>query len=235
MKNLIELELKKNNLRPYMFGVLGIFITVVAMGILFCAVPILEPNDPSSHEFSNPDMIITMVSIISMSAFSILASIMHSKFVVEEYTGQKNVLLFTYPQKRSSILLAKFTFIFSFIFIVMFTVNMISCVSAGFISSLFGIISKPFTNIILMLQYSLVFPLLANFIGIISLRIGFYKKSIITPIVVSTILTSPFGNAVMLFGDNSFNASMIIGIILFLVSMGLFVGLLKTVNRMECL
>lgn len=233
MMKLIKLELRKNNLKPYLLGVLGIFLAIVAMGLLFCAIPILEPNDPDSQIFSDPNMITTMVSIISMSAFAILASIMHSKFIVEEYTGQKNVLLFTYPQKRSSILFAKFILIFAFVFSTMMVINMIALIFIGLVANALGFISEPFTNITLMLRYSLIFSLVANFIGLISLRIGFYKKSIIVPIVVATILTSPFGNTVMLLGDNSFIAFVIGGSVLLIVSMSLFLGLLKKVNRME--
>lgn len=234
MMKLIKLELRKNNLKPYLLGVLGIFLAIVAMGLLFCAIPILEPNDPDSQIFSDPNMITTMVSIISMSAFAILASIMHSKFIVEEYTGRKNVLLFTYPQKRSSILFAKFILIFAFVFSMMLVINMIALIVIGFVGNAVGFISEPFTNTSLMLRYSLIFSAVANFIGLISLRIGFYKKSIIVPIVVATILTSPFGNTVMLLGDNSFIAFVIGGSVLLIVSMSLFLGLLKKVNGMEC-
>ncbi len=232
--NLIKLELRKNNLQPYLLSVVGIFIAVIAMGILFCAVPILEPNDPASQEFSDPNMIITMVSIMSMSAFAILSSVMHSKFAIEEYTGRKNVLLFTYPQKRSSILFAKFALIFGFVFVMMFTVNMLACICVGLLASAVQLISQPFYNIAIMLKYSLIFAFVANFIGIISLRIGFYKKSIIVPIVVSTILVSPFGNAVMLLGTNADFAFLIACIIMLLVSAILFSELLKKVNKMEC-
>ncbi len=232
--NLIKLELKKNNLKPYLLSVIGIFFIVIVMGLLFCAVPVLEPNDPASQEFSDPNMVITMVSIISMSAFSVLASVMHAKFVVEEYTGRKNVLLFTYPQKRSRILLAKFTLIFVFVFAMMFLVNMLACIIVGFLGSVTGLNEALLTDISLMIRLTLIFAFVANFIGLISLRLGFYKKSIIVPIVTSTILVSPFGNAVMLLGTNANIAFLCASGVLLLVSMFLFLGLLKKVNRMEC-
>ncbi len=232
---LIKLELRKNNLKPYLLSVIGIFIAIVAMGLLFCAVPVLEPNDPSAQEFSNPNMIITMASIMSMSAFAILSSVMNSKFVVEEYTGRKNVLLFTYPQKRSSILLAKFVLVFAFSFVMMFAANMTACISVGVIGNAIGLIAKPFTDIGLMFKLSFIFGFVSNFIGLISLRIGFYKKSIIVPIVTATILVSPFGNSVMLLGTDTDIVFIIAAGVLLIVSTFLFGGLLKKVNRMECL
>ncbi len=231
---LIKLELRKNNLMPYLAGVLGVFIAILALGLLFCAVPILEPNDPYAKEFSDPSMIITMISIMSMSAFAILGSVMHSKFVIDEYTGRKNVLLFTYPQKRSSVLLAKSFLIFVFVFAMMFAVNMLACVSTGFVAGLVGLIAEPFSDIDLMLRLSLLFAFVTNFIGVIALRLGFYKKSIIVPIVTSTILVSPFGNAVMLLGTDANIVFLIACAVLFLISLFLFAGILKNVNQMEC-
>ncbi len=234
MMKLIGLEMRKNNFKSYLLGVLGILGAVIVLGVLFCAIPILEPNDPSSKMFSDPDTIITMASIISMSAFSVMAAVMHAKFVVEEYTGRKNVLLFTYPQKRSSILLAKFMLIFCFVFVSLFAVNMVGITVAGFLGSAVGLIATPFTNVSLMLQYSLIFAFVANFIGLIALRVGFYKKSIIVPIVVACVLTSPFSNMVMMFKDNSFVAFLVAGGVLLVVSTILFVGLVRKVNQMEC-
>ncbi len=234
MIKLIALELRKNNIKPYLLSVIGIFVAVIAMGLLFCAVPILEPNDPSAQEFSDPNMIITMISIMSMSAFAILSAVMHSKFVVEEYTGRKNVLLFTYPHKRSSMLFAKFVLVFVFVFVMMFAVNITSCIGVGFLGNAIGLIAKPFTDTYLMLKLSLIFAFVANFIGLIALRLGFYKKSIIVPIVTATILVSPFGNSVMLLGTDTDTAFFVAAGVLLIVSAFLFGGLLRKVNIMEC-
>ena len=234
MMELIKLEIRKNNLKPYLLGILGILLVGISIGVLFCATPYLEPNNPAAQEFANPSLVITMISVITMSTFSVLSAIMYSKIVIEEYTGKKNVLLFTYPQKRSNILLAKFLIIFTLIFVGLFTVNMVAIIGAGFISSLIGIISEPFNDISQMFRYSIIFSFVANFIGLIALRIGFYKKSIIVPIVVATALSSPFGNAVMMMGDNSISVFLIAGAVLLLISTFLFTGILKKVNEMEC-
>ncbi len=235
MIKLIKLELRKNNLKPYLLAVIGIFLLNLCLGTLFLAVPYLEPNDPSAQAFLEPTMIINMISIVSMSAFAILSSVMHAKFTIEEYTGKKNILLFTYPQKRSSILLSKFTLTFLFVFVLMVIVNIISILSVELIGNAVGLISKPFDNWNAIITLTILFAFVANFVGLIALRIGFYKKSIIVPIVTATLLTSPFGNAVMLLETNTILAFTIVSFILLLVSAILFVGLLKRVNRMECL
>ncbi len=234
MGKLIKLELMKNNLKPYLLGLLAILFGSLAIGILFCAIPILEPNNPESKQFGEPSMVITMINTITMSCFAILAAVMNAKFVIEEYTGKRNVLLLTYPQKRSDILLAKFLLIFGFVFTSSFVISLVSCLAAGYISSMVGIIKEPFENINLMLKYSFIFAFVSNFIGIIALRIGFYKESIIVPIVASILLSAPFGNVMLLFGDNSFLVFIAAAVVFSLISIILFIGLLKRVNRMEC-
>ena len=100
---LIKLELRKNNLKPYLWGSLGIFVFAVIMGVFFSALPLIEPSDPSSKEMSDFNNLSSLISIIVMGSYAILGTVMYSKFIVEEYTGRKNVLLFSYPQKRSQI------------------------------------------------------------------------------------------------------------------------------------
>ena len=235
MINLIRFELRKNNLIPYFYGVCGIFTFAFLLGILFSAIPIIEPNDTSSKMFNDKTIIITMISIICMSAFSILSAVMYAKFIIEEYTGRKNVLIFTYPQKRSNILFAKFIFVSSFVFVTMFISTVLCCLFVGFIGSVIGIISEPLMDITYIIQLSLLLALVSNFIGLIALRVGFYKKSIIIPVVTAIILSAPFGNFVALLGENVIVIILSVTALLCVTSTILFFGLLRKVNRMDCI
>lgn len=235
MMNLIGLELRKNNLKPYLYGALGIFVFALLTGVLFSALPFLEPNNPTSAMFKDEAMIIIMIGIVSMSAFAVLAAVMYAKFVVEEYTGCINVLLFTYPQKRSRILFAKFMIVSSFVFLTMFSSTVICSLLVGFIGRVAGILSQPFTDIFFIFKINFLFAMVSNFIGMIALRAGFYKKSIIIPVVTAMALASPFGNLVALLGEKSIIAILLTTILFCFISFLLFWGLLKKANRMECL
>ncbi len=235
MGNLIGLELRKNNFKPFLLAVLGIFVATIVLGVLFCAVPTLEPNDPASQMFQSPDMVWTMTSIISMSAYGILCAVMYARLVVEEYTGQKNVLLFTYPQKRSRILLAKCGLTFGFVFVLMLASNLVACVLIGWIGALLGLLPAPFQSFVSMAGLTVVLALVANVVGMIALRVGFYKKSVVTSVVTATILVSPFGNIVSLFGEDAMVTILAVAVVLVLAGGILFGGLLRRVNRMECL
>lgn len=235
MKKLIKLELRKNNIRPYVIAVAGIFCTVTLLGIFFAAIPEIEPKTPQPHQFLDPKILITIISVTNMSIFAVLASIMYSKIIIEEFTGTHNILLFTYPQNKGRIFLAKFILVFCFIFIAALIVGFLASFLASTLSYLIGIRVDPFFTAGMAIKLGLLFALTANLIGIISLRSGFYKKSIIAPIITSVILITPFGNSAAILGQISPILFIATSALFLAVSIGLLTGLLKTVNKMECL
>lgn len=237
MRKLIKLELERNNLKPYLWGSLGIFIFAVAMGVFFSALPQIDPTDLSAKMMSDFTMVSTVVSIIVMSSYAILGTVMHTKFIVEEYTGRKNVLLFTYPQKRSQILSAKFLLTFVFTFSALILTNLAAYISVGIIDNMTGLTAAPIdmARIASTLLFSLILGLIANLIGIIALKVGFYKKSIIWTLLTAVILVSPLGNSVISFHDFVLPIFLVVGAAMLIICIILFAGLLKKVNNMECL
>lgn len=237
MRKLIKLELRRNNLKPYLWGSLGIFVFAVAMGVFFSALPQIDPSDLSAKMMSDFTMVSTVVSIIVMSSYAILGTVMHTKFIVEEYTGRKNVLLFTYPQKRSQILSAKFLLTFVFTFSALILTNLAAYISVGIIDNMTGLTAAPIdmAGIASTLLFSLILGLIANLIGIIALKVGFYKKSIIWTLLTAVILVSPLGNSVISFHDFVLPIFLVVGAAMLIICIILFAGLLKKVNNMECL
>lgn len=237
MIQLIKLELRRNNLKPYLWGCLGIFIFALVMGIFFIALPLIDPSDPTSKEMSDFTMLSPIISIIVMGSYTILGSVMNTKFIVEEYTGRKNLLLFTYPQKRSQILLAKFTLTFVFTFVALIVSNVIVLFLVGLFGKMTGLIIKTIDmeNVVTILLLSIILGIIANLISTIALRVGFFKKSIIWTIVTAIILVSLFSNLVTLFSNFILPVFLVVGAALMVICLILFIGLLKKVNKMECL
>lgn len=235
MTKLIKLELRRNNLKPYLWGSLGIFIFALVLGTLFIALPLIAPNDPTTKEMSDFTVLSPLISIIVMCSCTILGSVMNTKFIVEEYTGKKNLLLFTYPQKRSKILLAKYTFIFVFTFVVLILSNMVALLLIALIGNMTGLITKPvgLDDTMNVLLLSIILGFIANSISTISLRVGFFKKSIIWTLVTAIILVAPLGNSVMLISNFTLPIFFILGAVLMAICLILFIGLLKKVNKME--
>lgn len=237
MLKLIKLEIEKNNLKLYMFGILLIFIFTTLVGVLLNATPIIEPNDQAAKIFSTLDGLIPMITVISLNGFVILSSVMYAKIVIEEYTGTKNVLLFTYPQKRSEIILAKFLLIFIFTSISMIITNVSSITIVIIIGNITGLLYETISidSTLNVIGITVIFSILTNLISLISLKIGFSLKSIIWTIVVAIILTSPVGNIVMILQENTLKFTSISSIFLIIGCSILFLDLLKKVNEMECI
>ena len=235
MIKLIKLEFKRNNIKPYFYSILGIFCFTFVMGFLFSALPKIEANNISSHIFSDTDMLVMMITIISMSCFAILGSIMYINFIICEYTTKNNILVFSYPQRRSNIFIAKFIFIFTFIFVFMILSNIISIISIGIIGYITKIIDDTFKNIDEIILISIVFALISNLISLIALRIGFWKKSIILTIITTIVFIAPLGNSVLFIKDNWIYIIFPLMIVLIFINSILFLGLLKKVDEMECI
>lgn len=237
MIKLIKLELRRNNLKPYIWSSLGIFIFVLSMGVLFSALPTIDPTDSSAEMMSDFTMVSSLVSTIAMSGFAILSTVMHTKFIIEEYTGKKNVLLFTYPQKRSQILIAKFILVFVFTFLNLAISIIVALLLVGSIGNITGLITQPVSmeNIIDILSFSLLFGIIANLISLIALRVGFMKKSLTWALITSIILTFPFSQSVMSLNNYLIPVFSVVSVVLLTICAILFLGLLKKVNKMECL
>lgn len=231
MIKLIGLEFKRVNILPFIYGVMVIFIFSFGIGLLFAAVPKIE-NNISQHILADLDTLSILITIISMSAFTILASVMYSKFLVEEYTTKKNIMIFSYPQKRSNIFFAKYILVTVFTFVSMVISNFVCILLVGYFGNLIGIMSSSFKDFSFIAIISILFAVVGSLISLISLRVGFWKKSIIATIITSVILVAPIGNSLMLLKDNLMIILPLLILLLF-VGISIYLGLLKKINNME--
>lgn len=107
MKILFELELQKNKIRTYVAASLAIAFTMLGFLYLFAYAPMLEPNDKDMAIFSGYHNLIPLFGVLNMAVFCVLSAVMYSKFIIEDYTGKRIILLFSYPVSRKKILLSK--------------------------------------------------------------------------------------------------------------------------------
>lgn len=239
MLKLIRLELRKNKLSPYLWTALWFFFMNLGFCFLFGLIPKLEAIDGMVPT----DLIIiqewgtflTFVSIISAMAFGILSAVMHTKFTVEEYTGKHAVLLFSYPQSRGKILLAKSGLVFVFTVCFNFVCQVAAICLFGFFSNTFGILPESFGLWLLptLLSVSGVFSVLSASIGLVAMRVGFWKKSLVATVVAAVILIAPFGNIVSFLPQYSAFIHFAGMIILLLAGLMILIQLMWKVNKME--
>ncbi|MEG0013482.1 MAG: hypothetical protein RR618_08290 [Cellulosilyticaceae bacterium] len=243
MLKLIQLELRRSKLTNYLIASGCIFLSIIAFSFLFAFMPVLAEMEGEVLPplelamFSGWNNLIPILSTLSMVFFAILAGVMYAQFVVTEYTGKRSILLFSYPVKRSHILWAKCNLVFWFTSGIMFICNLVGITLFGMLSNLLHIIDEPFTStlFVYLVTTSLILCLLSSAIGLIALRIGFWKKSVPVTIVSAVILSSPCSNLFAASLGNSTSVMLATMLLLLLISFLLFLSLVKAVNRMEVL
>ena len=234
MKTLIRLELKKNKLNTYIMG--GIIITIIMLGFLFlfAYAPLIEPNDKDMEIFSGYNNLIPLFGVFSMAVFCVMSSVMYSKFVIEDYSGKRTILLFSYPVSRKKIILSKLSVVSGVTIISMIVSNLLVFMTFGITENFIHLVGKDFTLSIMLkvVENTLIMSLIAASIGIVAVGIGFIKKSIPTTIVSAVLIASLMCNIVI-------NASLSRVTMYVLTTVMIFVGivfsifLIKKVNVME--
>lgn len=236
MLKLIKLEIRKNNVKKYIIASFCISLGAV----LICGIGIYKSATiPAEMDeiFTNWNSLVSLATTLSLAGFSILSASMHADYSVEEYIGKRSILLFSYPQKRSEILMAKCVFIFIFVSLIMIFTHILAVLLCGYITNMLMLELIPVnfgnSHIIELLKLTVISSLLASVIGLISLRIGFWFKSSTTTVMTSIILFSLFSNIIFKVVASGFYILVAASIILLLISVLLFLELLSKVNKME--
>ena len=188
MKTLMTLEMKKNNVKPYLLGALGITIAMFGFLYLFAGV--------EEEELSTYADVIMIVTILNMASYCILSAVMFSRFVIEEYKGKRAILLFSYPVNRVKVLFAKVLLVCGFVFIFSLISNFIVF---GFfnITEYFlplvheGELHQTIVNSILLI---IIESFLAIAISLIAMAIGIWKESVPATIITAVVICSMISN-----------------------------------------
>lgn len=239
MLKLIQLELLKHKITTYLWASFYIFAACLSLSFLFGFTPQIESVDAvvlkDMEIFQQWNGFISLVSILFVLSFGILSAVMHTKFTVEEYTGKRAVLLFSYPQSRGRILFAKCVLVFCFTAVSMFVCNVAAVLIFSVFSNMFALLPEQFGLSMLptLLSVSGVSSLLAASIGLIALRIGFWKKSLTATIVTAVILVVPFSNVLSLLPEHAGTVHLVGMAVLLIIGLLIAAGLIRNANKME--
>ncbi|MCM3783804.1 ABC transporter permease [Neobacillus mesonae] len=230
MIRLMKLEIRRNRLSTYLNA--AIISSIVLIGFIYFIAYVAQVENEA--DFQNYPNIFLFTSVISMLIFCVLSSVMYSRFVIEEYSGSKLLLLFSYPLQRGKVLLAKVAVIVLFTTIAMF----LSMVPAFLLFSLTETIS-PIVNdtlsidlILSLLKIMIVFSISVNGISLAAMRIGFVNKSTPTAIISAFILCALLANAIIgSFGNDILLFSFLA--VFTAVGLGIVMNLSHKVEHME--
>lgn len=234
MMKLIKLELKRNNIRTYLLA--SAVLCIVLLGLIYFIAYAAQLEDSSAREivFRNYTNIFRLTGTISLVVFRTMSSIMYSRMIIGEYKGKRAALLFSYPISRSKILLAKLLLVFMFT-----SVSMLICTAIPYIvfcitESISPIVIQDIMTMGLLvdtLKTSGVSVLALGGIGIVSLRIGFIKKSVPATIITALLLSTIYGNAAI--NAKGILTSVLISCIGLIVAVNVMAELSYRVNQME--
>ena len=194
MNKLISLEVKRNRLRPYHIAVLNGGFTLLAFHYFMAAIPLIDPTEADIAMFSSYDFLFNLNHLVSMATFGILGAVMGTRFVIEEYSGAKVILLFSYPISRKKMMGAKLCLVFCYPVAAMLLCGIVTGGMFFFIESLFPLCVDHLTweTIGWAFLSLLCHSLLAGAVALLSIWIGFFKKSIpvtiVTAVIAATIL-----------------------------------------------
>lgn len=108
MRTLIKLEFRKTNFHTYFISTLLVTVTMLVFLYLFAYAPLLEPKDEDMLIFSGYRNLIPLFEVLNMAVYGVLAAVMYSKLIIEEYSGKKTILLFSYPLSRKKLYYPKY-------------------------------------------------------------------------------------------------------------------------------
>ena len=230
MTKLIKLELERINLRPYFISsaIFGIVQLVFTYFVAYVA------QVEQEVQFMNYGKILLFTGVISTFLFGILSATMYARLIVEEYSGKRLALLFSYPVGRQKTFIAKTLIVLLFVMLSMFLCTMLSIGIFAITEGFCPIVSEVMTSDILITAFCnmLVSLVAVSAIGLLSMRIGFIKKSISTTLISAFILSGIYGNiAISKVGNSAI--SLIIATVSLLVILAILVTLSCKINHME--
>ena len=150
----------------------------------------MDPTEPDAELFSQYPFLMGITCLVCMAIYSILSAVMASRFVVEDYSGKRAILLLSYPISRKKVLRAKLMLVFAYTAGAMLLCGAAIQTVFFLTELLFPICSDHLTIKVVLQSLGFLFccSVLAGLMGVIALWFGFRKKSVSVTIVTSVIL-----------------------------------------------
>lgn len=230
MMKLINLELQRINLRPYLISSTISGFVLLAFTYFIAYVAQVEQE----VQFMNYENIFLFTGAMSILIFGVLSATMYEKLIIEEYSEKRLALLFSYPVGRKKVFSAKILIVFLFVVLSMLLCTILPIFVFAATESFAPIVSDTMTSDILIKAVgTIVVSLVAvSAIGLLAMRIGFIKKSVPATLISAFILSGIYGNIAIGSAGNFVISLLIIGVSL-LAILAVFVTLSHKINHME--
>lgn len=216
MTTLLNIELKKINLKNQLFSLLLMNIIVLLLSIV---TSVLLTDSGSRVTPTGTAVLLTtseLAMLIVRAVLIVWQAILIVQIIIDEYKSKTITVLFTYPFSKKELILAKLLLIF-------LLTAVFSIFSIMFQSFILFVLSHAFLIITFSSEslYSIVIVLTSNlFLGFFPLFIGMRNRSIIATIISSLVI--------VVIGSNSqASPTGLLGV----PSVSLFLGMISIVFR----
>ncbi|MDR7811297.1 ABC transporter permease [Lacrimispora sp.] len=230
MIKLIKLELQRINLRTYIISsaIIGVVILVFTYFITYVA------QVEQESQFMTYENIFRFTSAISILLFGILSATMYSRLIIEEYSGKRMALLFSYPVSRKKIFEVKVLIVYLFVLISMLICTVVPIAIFAVTEFFSPIVSDTMTSDVLTSIFKMVAVSLiaVSAIGLIAVRIGFIKKSVSVTLISAFVFSGLYGN-IAISSTGNFIVSLMISGVSLIVIFSVVVTLSNKINLME--
>lgn len=230
MLKLIKLELQRINLRPYLISSTICGVVLLAFTYFIAYVAQVEQE----VQFMAYGNIFLFTGAMSILIFGVFSATMYEKLIIEEYSGKRLALLFSYPAGRKKTFSAKILIVFLFMALSMLLCTLLPIFIFAATESLAPIVSDTMTSGILIKAVGTMVVSIAavSAIGLLAMRIGFIKKSVPATLISAFILSGIYGNIAIGSSGNFVISLLIIGVSL-LAILAVIVTLSHKINHME--
>lgn len=191
MLKLIQLEIKKQKLGWY---VRGAIIAIIIISFFMWLMPYAEEEGEIS--FASYAEALSIAGLLVRAVFTVFASVLISRFIIDEYKNKTVSVMFTYPVERKKLIMAKMLLILSVTLVTMIIGTLVVVLAFLAINSNFHFLpGKPDGSVLLHTGIQLFIQTLsAAGISLIPLYFGMRKKSVPSTIVSSVIITTLLGS-----------------------------------------
>ena len=237
--NLYRLELRKIRLSTYLGAASGIFVSLLALGILFLFIFQMEAGGSGTAEeaelFANWNGLLALTTALAFSCFSVFAASIAAKVIISEYCGRNAVILLTYPVDRKAILRIKCMIICGMTTVFAFISNMLVVGIMYVTAHIFGIAPQMNAGhfVLTVVLSSILMGISASAAGIISTAFGWKKRSIIATIVCSLIIVCVAANFITVSPGHINWIMLAMGTVFVVIADFIYHALAKVIEKME--
>lgn len=237
--NLGRLELMKIRLSTYLWSILGIFVSLLSLGILFLFIFQIEAGESGTSEeaelFANWNGLLALTTTLAFACFSILAAVIAAKVIISEYCGRNAVILLSYPVNRKAMLRTK-CLVVSVITTVSAFISNTLVMGIMYVSAhIFGIMIQMNTKyyFFTVLFSSCLMGILSSAVGIIATGFGWKKRSVAATIVCSLIIVCVLANCITISPTNIIWVMLAISVVFVIIANFVYHVLANGIQRME--